>query len=544
MADENIRELVVRMSFATALMQSQVREAERVIDNFDNKASTASRNVEQNFQRVGASAGQMRAGFQQLSFQIGDVATQFASGTRPMQIFAQQSSQVIQALGLMTGNAKGLLGFLGSPWGQIITAATVVLAPFIARLFDSGEAASTAEAKIRSYASAADLGQRQIEAFQKLQQLNSARSELSSLEGFSVEGVGRRLFDPSYTLQIASARNAINQLSDEYKQAQGLVDLYGKRLRESEVAEDTLQKARLRVATATDAVARAQANLNLVEQQATADLNAHRITEEQYVARVRAAELAVKAAQSAKQSDTRAVREATKAYDDLNRTIASIASRVADVDLGSLLKQTQHNVLDDIGVDGLEGMRKKIDEIEDRRNAAVDERTRKVLEGIDREREEVRTLARLFEDGFKGGTRAIWGDFKDLGMQVIAQVLARFVASSFGGSGGGFNLGSAFSTAIGSIFGGSFASGGNPPVGKASLVGERGPELFVPKVPGTIIPNGGIGGGTSLNMTINAPGATGETVAMIRRELAAAAPMLIGAANQATMRNMSRRRLG
>ncbi|HEY4546099.1 MAG TPA: hypothetical protein VIG90_06700, partial [Pedomonas sp.] len=51
---------------------------------------------------------------------------------------------------------------------------------------------------------------------------------------------------------------------------------------------------------------------------------------------------------------------------------------------------------------------------------------------------------------------------------------------------------------IGSIFGGFFADGGNPPVGKVSVVGERGPELFVPRSAGTIIPNGalqGMGGG-------------------------------------------------
>jgi hypothetical protein len=36
---------------------------------------------------------------------------------------------------------------------------------------------------------------------------------------------------------------------------------------------------------------------------------------------------------------------------------------------------------------------------------------------------------------------------------------------------------------------GTFAKGGSPPVGKASLVGERGPELFIPKQSGTIIPN-------------------------------------------------------
>ena len=40
-----------------------------------------------------------------------------------------------------------------------------------------------------------------------------------------------------------------------------------------------------------------------------------------------------------------------------------------------------------------------------------------------------------------------------------------------------------------------FADGGRPPVGKTSLVGERGPELFVPDQAGTIIPNHELGGG-------------------------------------------------
>ena len=53
-----------------------------------------------------------------------------------------------------------------------------------------------------------------------------------------------------------------------------------------------------------------------------------------------------------------------------------------------------------------------------------------------------------------------------------------------------------------------FADGGNPPVGKASIVGERGPELFVPRTAGTIIPNhalSGMGGTTMVtNNYINA----------------------------------------
>ena len=66
---------------------------------------------------------------------------------------------------------------------------------------------------------------------------------------------------------------------------------------------------------------------------------------------------------------------------------------------------------------------------------------------------------------------------------------------------------------LGSILGGLFADGGRPPVGKASIVGERGPELFVPKVAGTIVPNDAMGGGDSVvnNITVSVD-ATGSAV--------------------------------
>jgi phage-related minor tail protein len=40
-----------------------------------------------------------------------------------------------------------------------------------------------------------------------------------------------------------------------------------------------------------------------------------------------------------------------------------------------------------------------------------------------------------------------------------------------------------------------FANGGQPPVGVPSIVGERGPELFIPNTPGTIVPNHALSGG-------------------------------------------------
>src|SRR5262249_3950295 len=53
----------------------------------------------------------------------------------------------------------------------------------------------------------------------------------------------------------------------------------------------------------------------------------------------------------------------------------------------------------------------------------------------------------------------------------------------------GFGDGAASRTVGGFFSGLGFASGGNPPVGKASIVGENGPELFVPNTQGTIVPN-------------------------------------------------------
>ena len=54
-----------------------------------------------------------------------------------------------------------------------------------------------------------------------------------------------------------------------------------------------------------------------------------------------------------------------------------------------------------------------------------------------------------------------------------------------------------------SFFGGFFADGGRPPVGRPSIVGERGPELFVPGRSGTIVPNHELGGGGSTSVVVN-----------------------------------------
>jgi phage-related protein len=57
--------------------------------------------------------------------------------------------------------------------------------------------------------------------------------------------------------------------------------------------------------------------------------------------------------------------------------------------------------------------------------------------------------------------------------------------------------------AIDNVFGGGRAMGGPVSRGTSYVVGERGPELFVPNTSGKIIPNGGSGGSSTINLTVN-----------------------------------------
>jgi hypothetical protein len=55
-----------------------------------------------------------------------------------------------------------------------------------------------------------------------------------------------------------------------------------------------------------------------------------------------------------------------------------------------------------------------------------------------------------------------------------------------------------------------FANGGRPPIGRPSIVGERGAELFVPDRAGTIIPNHQLGGSTNIVVNVDASGSSVE----------------------------------
>jgi tape measure domain-containing protein len=115
--------------------------------------------------------------------------------------------------------------------------------------------------------------------------------------------------------------------------------------------------------------------------------------------------------------------------------------------------------------------------------------------------------------------------------QAIQQGIGMLISGLTGGMGGGmggfgggnmagyFGGGGGFASLL--SFGGPRAKGGPVSTGKAYLVGEKGPELFVPSMEGAIKPNGaGAGGGMVNNISIDARGAQAGVGEEIRRALA------------------------
>jgi hypothetical protein len=114
--------------------------------------------------------------------------------------------------------------------------------------------------------------------------------------------------------------------------------------------------------------------------------------------------------------------------------------------------------------------------------------------------------------------QSVADSFLDMAAQIIAKwiqmTILNTVLSLFpGGGGGGGGTTLNMPNGIGDSYKGlmNFADGGNPPVNRPSIVGEKGPELFVPRSSGTIIPNNKLGmGDANIVVNVDASGSKAE----------------------------------
>lgn len=139
-----------------------------------------------------------------------------------------------------------------------------------------------------------------------------------------------------------------------------------------------------------------------------------------------------------------------------------------------------------------------------------------------------------FVKGAKSAQDAIASLLRDLA-RLAAQAAFRSLFGRFfgGGGGGGF---------LGSIFGGFRANGGPVSSGKAYVVGERGPELFVPQAGGQIVSNERMagGGGATVNISIDARGAVEGVATQIEAAIRRRVPEILQAASGYTNDRLAR----
>ena len=160
----------------------------------------------------------------------------------------------------------------------------------------------------------------------------------------------------------------------------------------------------------------------------------------------------------------------------------------------------------------------------DKANKLEEERKRKLEESrlaAEKLKKKFTEIGKEIEQGIKDNLReAITGaqSFGDVMTNVLNKIRDKIIdaqldklmsgfADNFG-KGGAKQGGKGLGGFLGGLIGGLFAEGGRPPVGKASIVGERGPELFVPRTAGTIIPNNQMGGSVVVNVSVDASGSS------------------------------------
>jgi len=108
----------------------------------------------------------------------------------------------------------------------------------------------------------------------------------------------------------------------------------------------------------------------------------------------------------------------------------------------------------------------------------------------------LQNLGNLFADLLKAMAKMV------IQALIMTAIFSALGVAPAGGAFAGQGMSSFKQTMLG-MMGGSYANGGQPPLGKVSLVGEQGPELFVPSQKGTIIPNHALGGGAIPDVRIS-----------------------------------------
>lgn len=141
-------------------------------------------------------------------------------------------------------------------------------------------------------------------------------------------------------------------------------------------------------------------------------------------------------------------------------------------------------------------------------NRQLDEIARAQVDAMDSLRDAGADFFTDWTSGAKGFKDAALDALDSLRDRILSMIAENLMDQLFGkrGDAGGGAWGDVIGGILGAMFGGARAGGGDVSNGRAYLVGEEGPEMFVPRTAGTIIPAGQTAalaaGGGGFNQTL------------------------------------------
>lgn len=482
--------------------------ATRTIERSAGAAANASRNMGRQIADIGTQLAGGQSPFLILAQQAPQVADALADtggkAARVAAFFAGPWGAAILAAASVVGVLVGKMYEAGSaadktkPQIDRLTNAYTTLAANLGKL-DTAGLDALARSGIKLATDRRDLAK-------ATDDLAAAQARLAGSQ--RVDSTGRG--SAPYIRDVAEAKARVAALKQEIETGQNFVALGEQRFKRAQgiAAADAKSSggggfgrlnAEARLGAADSGLEKARAQLALTKAQAAEDLKAGRISESSYRARVQAAEEVVQQQQRLASSSKKTASDEKKEQQELIATLERVAGKydpvrsaaieagraMADIDKLAeagiitaadataykikLAAQQARDVLDaawkvqeqrwlDVGIKpgDMDGstIRKDIDQrIEAQRDAneAIADDFRQKQEA------QIHALSTIFEDSFRGGTAAVWSDFKSIGIRIIAEMAARWAIMSASGQSTG-DVGGMFATAAKSVLG--FAEGG------------------------------------------------------------------------------------
>jgi hypothetical protein len=530
-----VAELVGREAFEQLKREvNQVKAATTSLDTTQQKLRTTVTDAEK-------AVRQQRQAFSQAGMQINQFAGQIAAGTSPMVAFTQQIGDVAYVVG-QAGESMGRVGrFLQGPWAAAILIAISVLGPLIGKLFETKDATEELEKAEKLKKDTTDTLREAILDY------NSAVAKTPAAQRLAIQSmIDSAKADMEATIVAQrGAQNRINAIKAEIIAIQAR-----NKARGQQIGGDIGGGAARAGAAIAGVIVESNALGDLAEAEKL--LNERRNDSAKTFAKLTALRARlVNFDQSAADTAEKAAERQAKAYEKAAKAAEKLANKEEDLyqdyiakNLGDAIKGVEAyskaygSTIDRNISAAAAAFDAQIKLNEEIRGSAIDEQMEEFLKPIDRVKSMSEAMGQAFSDGIKGMITGAMS-FKQVMSNVIDSVINKlfemFVVQQITGmiSKGLTSLGIPGFKAI----------GGPVQSGKPYIVGERGPEMFVPSRSGSIVPNKGLGGGMTINVDARGASDPAAVRAQVEQGIAQAAPYIIAAAQNKTLTTAARPRL-